>query len=654
MDVVPPRVALRLPRWGPPAVVVLATVAAFLPGVFGEFVGWDDNRNFLELPHYRGLGPRQLSWMFTAFQMGHYHPLTWVTLGADYVLWGMNPLGYHLTSLALHVATAVVFLHVAGRLLRTGLQGRLSEPALRIGATGAALLFAVHPLRVESVVWLSERRDVLSGLFYVLTVLAYLRAGARPPGADAGHRERRRAWYGAVGGFFFCALLSKALVVSLPVVLVILDVYPLRRLGGAAGWLGPGPRRVWAEKIPFFALGLMGAVVAFVARAPLEAAPGLQEFDVVARLAVSVYGLAFYLWKTVLPVGLSPLYEMPRLLVLLSPPFVLSGIAVLLLGSVAVGARRRWPALTAAAAAYLVTLLPVIGIVQSGPQITADRYSYLACLGWALLAGAGLAWCAERWRDDPARRLWSGAVLTAATVLVVIAVGASARQSLVWRDSFSVWGRVLAVDPESARAHTGLAGAFFADGRREEAEQHLEQALKLSPSLPEALIGRAVTLGVSGRAHEAVRYAREAARLRPLDPEMHRLLGNILSFDRRPEEALTAFREAARLDPRSTVNRYAIAVMLADLGHRDEALATLEEADRLARVVSPGDPESDRYRAMVLSRLDPERAKAAWRRYLAAMGTVAHPSRPQRDRMLEALVKLEALEQLAGRPDPRK
>ena len=214
------------PRRGDSALVLLVTALVFLPGVFGEFVNWDDDRNFLQNLDYRGLGWANLRWMLTTSHMGPWAPLSWVTLAADYLLWGMSPRGYHLTSLLFHSASAALFLLIARRLLRAAQPGA-PEGALRIGAVGAALLFAVHPLRVESVVWITERRDVVSGFFYMLTVLAYLRA---VEGRLAGMRLGGRYWLSL--GCFAAAVLSKSMVVSLPAVLLILDVYPLRRLPG--------------------------------------------------------------------------------------------------------------------------------------------------------------------------------------------------------------------------------------------------------------------------------------------------------------------------------------------------------------------------------------------------------------------------------------
>src|SRR5216117_3621169 len=293
--------AQRWIRWLAPLLVALFTLAAFLPALQNQFVNWDDKDNFLDNPHYRGLGWIHLWWMWTT-HLGHYIPLTWMTLGLDYLLWGMNPLGYHLTNLLLHAANAVVFFFVVRRLLTLALPSPSERGhALAVSAGVAALVFAIHPLRVESVAWVTERRDVLSGLFYLSAILLYLRACER--GA------RGRGWYWLAVAVFGCALLSKSMVVNLPVVLLILDVYPLRRLGGAIGWWSEPARRIYVEKIPFVLLAAAAAAIAVMAQLSKSAMISLAQLSMPGRLAISAYGLSFYLWKMVVPVNLSPFYE---------------------------------------------------------------------------------------------------------------------------------------------------------------------------------------------------------------------------------------------------------------------------------------------------------------------------------------------------------
>ena len=253
--------------WLVPVLIALVTFAAFLPALQNQFVSWDDDDNFMKNPDYRGLAWTHLRWMWTT-HLGHYIPLTWMTLGLDYLLWGMNPFGYHLTSLLLHAANAVIFFFIVRRILTRALPS-LSERghALALSAGFAALVFAIHPLRVESVAWVTERRDVLSGFFYLLAILVYLRACER--------EERGRGWYWLAA--FVCALLSKSMVVNLPVVLLLLDVYPLRRLGGAIGRRSESARRVYVEKIPFVLLAVAASAIAVMAQSSVHAACPAQQ-----------------------------------------------------------------------------------------------------------------------------------------------------------------------------------------------------------------------------------------------------------------------------------------------------------------------------------------------------------------------------------------
>src|SRR6266581_3556855 len=430
-------VALALPQrwilWLVPTLIALVTFAAFLPTLQNQFVNWDDPRNFLENPHYRGLGWTQLHWMWTT-HLGHYIPLTWMTLGLDYLLWGMNPVGYHLTSLLLHVTNAVVFFFVVHRLLTRALPSPFERGyALAVSAGVAALVFAIHPLRVESVAWVTERRDVLSGLFYLVAILLYLRA------CEGG--ARGRGWYWLSVAAFVGALLSKSMVVNLPVVLLILDVYPLRRLRGAVGWWSAPARRVYVEKIPFVLLAAAASAIALWAQLSHDTMVPVVQLSTLGRLAVSVYGLSFYLWKTVAPVNLSPLYELPPTVNPWAPPFIVSYGVVLAITAIVLALRRRVPGLPAAWVAYIVVLLPVLGIFQSGPQIAADRYTYLAGLGWAILAGAPLSSC------RPAKRF----LITGPALCAVLGLGVLTwNQVQVWHDSQKLWTHALAIDPQSS------------------------------------------------------------------------------------------------------------------------------------------------------------------------------------------------------------
>ncbi len=369
------------PRWLPGALVAAATFAVFLPALGGGFVNWDDDENFLWNPHYRGLGWRQIRWMFTAVHQGLYIPVTWLTLGLDHVVWGMNPFGYHLTSVALHAANAALFYAVASRLLGAAFPGRTEGRSL--GAAAAALVFSVHPLRVESVAWVTERRDVVVGLLGLLTVLAYLAAWRR--GAEG---RLAWGWYGAAVLCFGLALLAKSIVVCLPLVLLALDLYPLSRSAPLA--------RLALEKLPFLALsaGIAALTVAILVDRDLLASR--ETLGVAARLALAAYGLAFYAGKTLVPGPLSPIYPLIQPVTPWTLTYLAPAAVVILVTAGVILARRRWPAGCVIWGSYVALVAPVLGLLHSGPQIAADRYSYLACMPFALLAGAGLTWVRRR------------------------------------------------------------------------------------------------------------------------------------------------------------------------------------------------------------------------------------------------------------------
>ena len=448
--------------------------ACFAPALRAGFVDWDDPSNLLENPHYRGLSPTHLRWMFTTLLGGHYQPLSWVSFALDYRVWGMQAYGYHLTNVVVHAANALLVYVLALMLLRQTMPAYSDRHA--VAAAVAALCFALHPLRVESVAWVTERRDVLSTFFLLLTLLAYVRmvrAGPRPPSP---------AWLVVALVCFTLSLLSKAWGMTLPVVLLILDVYPFRRF--SAG--GDRPRRVLLEKLPFLVLAGMAMVLAVLAQRPAAGMRTLAEHGVGARLVQASYGLIFYLWKTLLPWRLSPLY-------LLGPDFdptdlryLACGGAVLAITVVLILLRRRWPWALAAWACYGVILSPVLGLLQTGPQLVADRYSYLACLPWALLAGAAV--CGTALRRRP---VGAGLIIVGLTALSVLTF----RQAQVWKDTPTLWDHVLRLDPMNYVANVNRGAAQMARGDLTGAVAYYDRALRANPRL-----------AIAYRARGAARY----------------------------------------------------------------------------------------------------------------------------------------------------
>jgi tetratricopeptide (TPR) repeat protein len=485
-----------------PALVFVIAFVTFLPALDGQFLNWDDDLNFLANPNFRGLGWGNLRWMFTTTLTGHWIPLSWLTLGLNYTLGGMNPWGYHLGNMLLHAGNAVFLYFVAGRLLaRAG--AAVGGVALSAGAVLTALLFAVHPLRVESVVWITERRDVQGAFFFLLAILGYLRA------VESG-RDGRLAplWRGLSIVAFAAALLSKASTLMLPAALLVLDVYPLRRLG--QGW-----RRLSIEKLPYFALAAADLAVAWMAVQRETRVSDLAEHGVAGRLTLVFHSVFFYPWKWVWPAGLSPMYEVPQRIDPLASRFLVAIIAVLLVTAALVALRRRWPAGLAAWTYSALMILPVSGALHAGYQLAQDRWSYWSGMGFALLAGGGLA----RLLDLRARARVSALIarsITAGAAALVLILGAEAwEQSKVWRDTETLWRRAASVDPSCMVCQNNLGNLLLDQDRLAEAETAFRAAVTARPESAGPRNNLGAVLVRLGRYDEAAAQFREAIRLAP-------------------------------------------------------------------------------------------------------------------------------------------
>ncbi len=556
-----------------PIGVFLLAFVVFLPTLQNEFVNWDDEAILVHNVHFRGLGLNHLAWMFTTFHHSLYRPVTWMTWSVDYLIWGMNASGYHLTSLLFHCANGVVFYLLALRLLGYALQPPAAfSMGLRVAAAFSALLFSLHPLRVEAVAWASGRENVVSGFFFLLTLLFYLKAAE-----STKEQFRYRLWVVSTCFVFGLSLLSKASGMTLPFALLILDVYPLRRLGGDfKTWLRPEFRKVWYEKVPFLILGFGAGLLGWLAKFQAGAAVTWQDYGLIPRLAQSVYGLAFYLWKTAVPLGLSPLYEMPQNLALL--PIVAAGITVSVITLGLVYLRQSYPAGLGSWLFYVIILAPVLGIAQSGPQIAADRYSYTPCLGWALLAGGGFFWLWYRWQCAALNtRLFSIAQTIAVSLLLSLSV-LSWNQSQIWRDSGTLWGHALALGPAStvANYHMGI----FLD-RQEvfaEAARHYTQALNIKPDFQDARIRLADLLARQGQFEQAAQHYLLALERNPTDADLRVNFANSLAAQGEFEAAQKHYFEAIKIDSKNANAYYNLGNIYARHGQLEEAMQSYRTA----------------------------------------------------------------------------
>lgn len=608
-------------RWTLAAAVALLVFLTFLPTLRAGFVDWDDTDSFLRNPNYRGLGGPQIKWMFTTFHMGHYQPLAWLTLGFDYA-WGkallppdpvlgpgMNGLSYHLSSNLIHALNATLVFFLALQILaRSGVRTGRHRWGLPLAAVFAALAWGLHPLRAESVSWITQRRDLLSAFFYLLTVIVYLHA----QGTGV---SRRRTWLLVALGTSVLCNLSKVIGVTLPFVLLVLDVYPLRRLrGGMRTWLSANSRAVFLEKIPFLAIALVFAGVASRGQAGMGALVPLSMHPVTGRIAVAAYGFLFYLIKTLVPIHLVPMYELHLPVRLAEPRFLLSIVGTIAVVVAVVTVRKRTPGIVAAAVCYAILFSPTSGIIQNGRQLVHDRYGYLSCVAWGIVVAGGLLWLAERARADSSR----GAILAgSAGVLIALGIAASA-QSRIWTSTASLWTHAARYAPDSSFAQNGYGYVLLGQGRYAEAETRLRAALEIQRDNEKAwenlyellrkqnrtsdaaeVCRQALQAGMnagawqgklgilqaeSGNSDAAIESYRRSVAARPNDAPPHYNLGLALAGKGDLSGAEEQYLAALKADPMFNMARLNLAIVYERQGRRADAIRILEEALR----VDPG------------------------------------------------------------------
>jgi Flp pilus assembly protein TadD len=444
-------------RYGIPALISVLALAVFIPSWTGEFLNYDDDHNFTGNLNYRGLGWTQLKWMFT-HHYGHYMPLTWLTLGLDYTLWGMNPMGYRVVNSLLHAVNAVLAFFIFLSLFRSARPDR-DDLRLRIAAAIGALFFALHPLRAASVAWITERRDVLSGMFFLLTLLTYLRWSAMAPGAA----RIRGIVLSCV--CFVCMLLSKTLGMTLPIVLLILDVWPLRRYPATPF------RALIVEKIPYFALMIGGLLLTSLTQGTADTIYTREQYPWIQSLAQPGFRVTFYIAKTLLPLNLSPLYfYRPEI----GLPQVLGWAVILLVTAALIVRRRALPAPLATWLAYGLLIAPVSGIVQAGPHFAQDSWTYVTCLPFAALF-AGLLLLAENPRPF---------VIVAAALLVALGIQ-TVRQSRIWTSSIALWEAAIRVESDVYYSWHNLGRAKAEKGDVDGAIDAFSRAIDLRSGFPD-------------------------------------------------------------------------------------------------------------------------------------------------------------------------
>jgi hypothetical protein len=527
-----------------PLAVAVVTAAAFLPTLSGAFLNWDDNVNFLDNPAYRGLRLEHVRWAFTTVLFGHYIPLTRLTWSLNYVLGGMNPWGYHLVNVVLHAANAVLFYVVARRLLAAaiteGAQAGRRAPDLCAAAAVAALVFGVHPLRVEPVAWISGRADVLCAFFVLLSTMAYLRA-------VEGRGPARHGLVLAAAVTLAAALLSKGVALPLVGALLLLDVYPLRRIRRLGVW--PLVR----EKIPLLLVTLAGAGAVIYALRHGAVLAQVSEHGVLARLGAAAYSFLIIPLRVIWPASLSPLYEMPARISPLEPRFAGALAGVVLVTAVLIGLRRWWPGGLAAWTFSVLILAPTSAVVRQGADLAPDRYSYLSGMGFAVLVGGAALGVIRLVRGGTLTRSmgWSAAL---AGLIALAGLGiASWSYNQVWRESETLWRWAVEMDPDCSLCHSKLGesalGGPAGRARAVEAEGLLRRAIALRADLPEAYFNLGTALVFQGRNAEAEAPLLRYMEIAPWSPSGRERLGLVYLLERRYEAAVPLLRTAFTQTP---------------------------------------------------------------------------------------------------------
>jgi tetratricopeptide (TPR) repeat protein len=552
---------------GQPDVLILLALAVVTFAIYAQVIGHqfitlDDPTYIQENPMVnRGVTGAGLAWAFTTFHATNWHPLTWISHMVDCQLFGMNAGRHLLVNALIHTANTLLLFCF---LLRTT---RARWPSALVAA-----LFALHPLHVESVAWASERKDTLSTFFGLLSLIAYTRYAETPS-------IRRYAW---VALTLALGLLAKPMLVTWPFVMLLLDYWPLGRLadpieqkrsrGAFHRQAATGIASLVWEKLPLFALVAASAIITFVGQSHGGAVRTLAHDPIAVRLPNAVASYAKYFLLTFWPNNLAVYYPFAGIAAwqIIGAVFLLIGITVF-----CVSQRRIRPYLVVGWLWFLGTLVPVIGIVQVGGQIMADRYFYIPSIGLFIALVFGLADVAKSWRVAPA--LSAG---IAGGILVILATLANA-QIQRWRDSFTLFEHTLAVTPPNLRIEYNLGIALGAADRYDEAAAHFAKALQIDPNFYDALVAMGVTLAHQGHLPEAIEYLQTAIRSQPDAPKARVQLAHALWAQNRDEAALEEMDRASQLAPQDASIRADFGLALALAGRIPEAIEQLHEALRL-------------------------------------------------------------------------
>ena len=556
------------------ASVSLITLFVYLASLRNEFVDWDDNSYVFDNPHIRSFDLAFLKWAFFDFYSANWHPLTWISHALDYAVWGLNPLGHHLTNNVLHAVNTFVVVLLVAKLLASWQAGKPASShesrftLIAAGTTG--LLFGLHPIHVESVAWVAERKDLLCALFYLLSVMAYLRYAAAISLQRA--KGTQRAMLFALC-FFILALLSKPMAVSLPVVLLILDWYPLGRIT-TLKTLGTS----LVEKVPFFALAIGSSILTILAQKAGEAMASIEAIPLTARILVAAKSLIAYLWKMTAPLNLAPFYPYPQGPSLMSAAYFFAIALVIGITITCVVAAKKQRVWLSVWGYYVVTLIPVLGIVQVGAQAMADRYAYLPSLGPFLIMGLAVARVSQTLRSSPGL----GVKVLSATLAILITASMaylSFKQIGAWKDTISLWTSVIENEPEGAPlAYNNRAKFLEKIGRFDDALADCNRAIALDPLSYETYIVRGIVFKDLGRLDEAIADYNRAIALKPDSFEAYNNRGSAFEKTGQLDKAIADYERAIALKPRNAAAYANRGIAFGKAGLFENSIESLDKA----------------------------------------------------------------------------
>lgn len=559
------------------ALAGVVTFIVYLPSLQNGFVNWDDYDYIVENPILKHVDLSYVKWAFMPGSLNNYwQPVTLLSYAVDFLILGFNPSQYHLTNIIFHsLNTALVFM-LAMRLYaaRAHRQRKGGAPDARTLAAGftAALLFGLHPLRVESVTWIAERKDVLYAFFFILSIIAYLKYLL--PG-----QPRKALFYVLSLVCFILSVMSKPMAVTLPAALFIVDWFPVGRFSDAAGRVR-AVKAAALDKLPFLAVSAASAALTLTTHTKGSVMLSFDFLPFGTRILVAVRGLAFYLYKFMAPTGLSPLYEYTADISILNPQYAASITAFFALSAVCVLTVKRYGFLMAAWLFYLVTLLPVSGILQIGRQAAADRFTYVPLLGISLAAGFALAFLADRAGKRHFIAVMAAVIVPAAGALAYLTV----KQEAVWKDSVTLWTQAIEQYPKAGHGmvYYYRAFAYTERGAFREAARDYTEYINLSASKdPAAYINRGTVYMETGQLEAALKDFDTVIKLRPGYSKAYIGRGLVHLKAGRYVEAANDLQTGLKLEPDSPLAAYYLGSYYEKLGRKAEAAVYFKKAAAL-------------------------------------------------------------------------